>query len=636
MAKKLLIGAVLATVVLAALGYFAFMNLDALLEQNRDRIAGLASGAAGREVAFEKASVAFSSGLAIRIDGLSVAEDPAFDTTDGKTDFLALESAFVEVALWPALQRRIEVRGVRLVRPTIRIVQTKRGYNFSTLGGSDAPSEKPPSDSEAQPMALVVGALEIEAGTIVYADRTAKDGLALTIEEFESSGTNLTGEGPLRVDFSGIVRPTDGDASLASPISGSLEILDRASMAGELRLESPSFAPLLVGVDLSEGADRERLEGLDLTIGLPADADASGYPIALHADAARLAGFDLDAIDGKLVYRGSKLEIDRLALGLAGGEAELAGSVAFGAPARSPFDIDLKLRGLDSDELAHVLLGVPSGLVSGQIGGEIDLAGQSLDWETLSRTLAGHVRLEIGGGALEGVNLLDSLATRLVGDPGLGQLLAGSLREAAPSAFRGDRTPFDLLRLALELDGGRIRADDLQIAAQDFGIVATGALGLDGMLDGDGRIRFSPELSQKILKKADRFAPLLADGDVVVLPLRLGGKLSAPLLRPDLGALSAQARDVATQDLKEKAAKKLTDAIFGKKKNKKKQGDAAEGDGEASAEGDATTGDGDPAAGEAAADAADDGESDAATRRERDRDATKDLVKEGLGRLLGN
>jgi hypothetical protein len=164
-------------------GVVAFLNLNALLAQNRDRIAGLASEAAGRTVAFETASVAFSSGLAIRIDGLRVAEDPRF----GKVDFLALESAFVEVALWPALQRRIEVRGVRLVRPTIQLVETSRGYNFATLGESGTKSEPSAADGETPSMALVVGALEIEDGTIVYADRTAKDGLALMIEEFESS-----------------------------------------------------------------------------------------------------------------------------------------------------------------------------------------------------------------------------------------------------------------------------------------------------------------------------------------------------------------------------------------------------------------------------------------------------------------
>ena len=346
---------------------------------------------------------------------------------------------------------------------------------------------------------------------------------------------------------------------------------------------------------------------------MPADADKSGYPIALRAKEARLAGFDLEAIDGKLVYRDAKLSIDRLALGLAGGAAELAGDLAFGAPGKAPFDLDLKVKDLDSDELAHVLLGVPRGVVSGRLGGEFDLAGRSLDWETLQRTLMGSVRLEVGSGALESVNVLDALTTRLVGDPGVGQFLANSLREAAPDSLKGDRTPFDLLRLAVAVDNGRLRADDLQIAAKDFGLAARGVLGLDGLLAGDGRIRFSPELSKKILKKADRFAPLLADGDIAVLPLRLGGKLSAPTLRPDLSALSAHARDAASDELTEKAAKKLTDAIFGKKKNKK------------NAEGDPTT--------DAAAAA--DGAAAEPTQQDQDREATKDLVKKGLGRLLG-
>jgi hypothetical protein len=159
-----------------------------------------------------------------------------------------------------------------------------------------------------------------------------------------------------------------------------------------------------------------------------------------------------------------------------------------------------------------------------------------------------------------------------------------------------------------------MRADELQIAAKDFGLAASGVLGLDGLLDGNGKLRFSPELSKKILKKADRFAPLLADGDIAVLPLRLGGKLSAPVLRPDLSALGSHAREVAGDELTEKAAKKLTDAIFGKKKSKKNQ------------DGDSSTG----------ADAAGEGTAEEPSQKDLDRDAAKDLVKEGLGRLLGN
>lgn len=606
--KKLVIGAGVGIVILIAVGVVAFFNLNALLERNRDRIEALASDAAGRPVSLEKASVAFSKGLAIRIDGVRVGEDPRF----GKTDFLSLETAFVEVALWPLLQNRIEVRGVRLERPVIQLIDTKKGWNFSSLGRSDEKAAAPAPQGETPPMALVIGALAISDGTIFYSDRTAKDGLALTIEEFESSGANLTLDGPIALEFSGLVRPTDGDASLASRLSGELEIRDRATGAGQLHLESPSFKPKLVGVELAEGDAKERIDGLDLTIGIPADAAKTGYPIALAAKEARLAGFDLDAIDGRLVYRGSKLAIERFATGMAGGHAELAGNLGFGAPGKAPFDLDLKVDALDSDVLAHTLLGVPLGVVSGRIGGEFDLAGKSLDWETLTRTLAGQVRLQVDGGALENVNVLDTFVTRLVGDPGVGQLLAGSLREAVPNALKGDRTPFDLLKLAVQIQDGRLRADDLQIAAKDFGLAASGAVGLDGLLDGNGRVRFSPELSKKILKKADRFAPLLADGDAVVLPLELGGKLSAPFLRPDLSALGSHARDVATDELKEKAAKKLTDAIFGKKKNKKDQ------------------------AGDGTATAADGSAPAAPSQKEFEREAAKDLVKQGLGKLLGD
>lgn len=626
MGKKIAIGAVLVGFVLVALGVIAFFNLNALLEQNRDRIASLASDAAGREVAFEAASVGFSKGLAIRIDGLRVAEDPRF----GKTDFLVLESGFVEVALWPALQRRIEVRGIRLERPVIQLIETKQGYNFSSLGAKDTKASKPEQDEDAPPMVLVIGALAISDGKLVYADRTSKDGLALTIEALETSGANLTLDGPLAIDFSGRIRPTKGDASLASVVSGRFEIEDRATGAGRLQLESPSFAPRIFGVELSEDDEPERIEGLDLTVEIPANADRAGYPIALRAETARLAGFDVEKIDGQLLYRGSKLEIERFVLGLAGGQAELDGDLAFGAPGQSPFDLDLKVRDLDSDELAHVLLGVPRGAVSGRLGGEFDLVGASLDRATLERTLAGRVRLEVGTGALESVNVLDALATQLLGSPGLGEIVANSLREVAPESLRGERTPFDRLLLAVDVDGGRLRADDLQIAAKDFGLTASGALGLDGLLDGDGRIRFSPEMSRKILKQADRFAPLLAEGDVVVLPFKLGGKLSAPSLRPDLSALSSHAREVATEELREKAANKLTDAIFGKKKKKKdRDGDPAT-DGEASPDAEAS---GDDAG--TNGDASEEG-ADESAREDRDRESTKDLVKEGLERLLGN
>jgi uncharacterized protein involved in outer membrane biogenesis len=599
MMHKFIIGIVILLALVVGALVLAIMNVNGLLEENHDRLSELASEAVGRAVHFEKAEVAFSSGLAVRIDGLRIAEDPRF----GESDFVVLDAAFVAVEIWPALQRRLEISGVRLDRPTIRVIQTAGGFNFSSLGASEEgvdskQAESPPGPEEAGNLAVAIAAFAISQGTVVVEDRSADPPLALTIEEFESSGTDFSLDGPIDIAFSGRIRPTTGHASTASRIRGRIEIHDLESGAGRLRLSSPDFRPGLLGVELEEGDIAERLEDLDLDLGLPADAVSTGYPIALRASAGRLGGFDFADLDAKLRYRGSTAEIERVVVGLAGGSVELAGKMTFGEPGRSPFELDTKLEDLDADELASILLDLPRGLVSGRIGGDVTLSGESLEWETLKRSLAGAIQLEIGKGALENVNLLDRLVAQLVADPGLGQLAAMSIRDVAPASLQGDRTPFDNVNLAFTVANGALNVEALELKTRDFLVSGLGTLGLDGSISMDGGILFSEALSQKILAKADRLAPLLAEGDRVEFPLLLGGSVHSPRLEPDLTALVERARSDASGQLRQEASRELSDALFGKKKER------AEGE--------------------------------PADQRERDREAAEALLEEGLGKLFGN
>ena len=602
--RKLIIGLVLVVLLVVGGLVLAFVNINALLEENRGRLAQIASDAVGREVQFEKAEIAFSGGLAIRVDGLRVAEDPRY----GEADFLALDSAFVGVEIWPALQRRLELSRIRLESPTIRVIQTARGFNFSSLGATEEAAPPPSETGEGgPPMAIAIAAFDIRDGTVLYEDRTAKPPRALTIESFKSTGTDLSLEGPIDIEFSGNIRPTKGDATLASRVSGRIELEDLETQAGRLVVRSPTFHPLLLGVELEEDGVRERLDDLRIDIGLPASDDPSGYPISVESSAGRLAGFDYQRLDARLRYRGSTAEIKRVAVELAGGKVDLAGNVTFGPPGRSPFDLALGLENLAVNELAAVLLGISRDMLSGRIKGDIDVAGDSLEWERLKRSLTGRIALEMDEAALEKVNLLDTLVGKLVADPGLGQLVATSIRDVAPSALQGNRTAFKDVDLDFGIANGQLNADALKLMAGEFAILAGGTLGLDGRINGDGTIRFSEDLSKKILAKADRFAPLLADGNIVVLPLRFGGEVSSPTLRPDLAALTSGAREAVTQELQDKATKAVTDALFGKKKK------PAEGEGTEGTEG-----------------------TDAAADEEaRQRESAEGLIKEGLGRLLG-
>lgn len=602
---KVSIGIAVALIVLVVGVAYAIANVNGILEKNRPRLASIASDAVGRQVDFDRAEVAFSRGLAVRVTGLRVAEDRRF----GKPDFLLLDSAFVGVKLWPALFGRIEIRGVRLEAPVIRIILTADGFNFSTIGqatrGDESAASEVPDDAmtaEGEALALVIANFEIEGGVVMFEDRTSSPPLALTFEELKISGTDLSLDGPLALSFSGRLRgtgvPTDGSAP-STRFEGDLALDSLVTAQGRFRIQSPAFYPSLVGANLDEDPKADHLDGVTIEVELPADPEREGHPISLTVVSGRLAGFDFNDVDIDLLLRGDELDIERVWMRIVEGEVELTGKMKFGAEGEpSPFDLMMELRELDAGELASVLLGLPPGAVSGRIGGDLTLAGESLEWERLERTLIGKIRLEMGEGALENVNLMDSLVGGLVSDPGLGMLMANTIRNAAPDLLDGDRTEIQRIGIGLEVADGRITTDDFEMRAGDFLLSVAGGVALDGALAGNGEILFSEALSRKLVRKADLLEAWMVEGDRIGVPIRIDGTTSAPRLRPDLRALSLK----IGRALQNEAVDALGDLIFGKTKKRHHDG---------------------PEEGEEA------GQSS-------DRDALEETLKRGLGRLFGN
>lgn len=633
--RTFLIAVVLLLGLLVGAVYYAVSNVNHYLAENRETLAGWASDAAGRTITFERAEAGFSSGLVVRLGGLRIAEDPRF----GETDFLALEEAVVGVKIMPALEGRVEVSGIRLDGPEIRVIQNRHGFNFASLGASEAaeaPAE-PPVDPSSTPLAVAIAALEISGGTVVYEDRTARDGLRLVIDEFESTGTELTLDGPVDIDFAGRVRSTKGaDAGLSTRIAGALELEGLDPPRGRVRLKSPVLHPAIFGFRFEEGEVPERFDDFTADIRIPADAASAGYPIAARSSAARLAGFDLDDLTVDVVYRGTRkgtaFRLDEILFGLAGGRVDVRGDVLFGSSGRSPFELKTQLDGLDSGELGRILVGLPAGALSGAVGGDVELVGDSLDWESLKRSLAGSLKLDVGAGALERVNLLDSVVGKLTADPGIGRLTADSIRDLVPQQLSGNRTPFDGIDLALEISGGAIQAKDLRIAAGAFVLDAVGSVGLDGVVAADGTLRFSEELSARILARADKLAPLLGDGDQVALPLRFGGTAGAPEVLPDLAVIAGRAQSTLQDRVTEEVTSRITDQLFGRRNREASPAPSESGEG--AAEGTAAT----EVAGTEAAPAA---EGEAAAQEtepaavDPGRDAAETLIREGLRGILG-
>ncbi len=199
-------------------------------------------------------------------------------------------------------------------------------------------------------------------------------------------------------------------------------------------------------------------------------------------------------------------------------------------------------------------------------------------------------------GALEQVNLLDTLVGRMVSDPGLGTLMASSLRAAAPDALSGNRTEIQDLALGFDVEGGTFTSKELKLDAGDFAVSGAGKVGLDGSVAGSGTFLLSEAISQKLVQKTDALSALQGEGGRLGIPIAIGGTATAMSLQPDLSALTASAK----RELQNKAAGEVADLLFGKKK-KEKDGEAAE--------------EGAPPS---------------------DRDVVEGAVREGLGRLFGN
>ncbi len=98
------------------------------------------------------------------------------------------------------------------------------------------------------------------------------------------SGANLTLDGPLAIDFSGRIRPTKGDASLASLVSGRFEIEDRATRRGP----APSGESRRSLRASSGSSSRRRMSRSGSKVStsrseFPRTRVRAGYPIALRA-----------------------------------------------------------------------------------------------------------------------------------------------------------------------------------------------------------------------------------------------------------------------------------------------------------------------------------------------------------------
>lgn len=303
-----------------------------------------------RTIDFDRIELSILTGLGVDLQGLRISDDPSFSSED----FLTLKRLEVRCRLLPLLRKRVEIRGVLLSEPTVRIVRNEQGrFNFESLAPSSAhgvspersspPVEKRPGGSLEALAALAMEELEVESGKVVFTDRfhgtggmpVSVDRIELKVEDVSLDrpvsvrlSAELLGQGKKNLLFDGRLGPLGRKPEIeAIPIQAriSIEGIPLKPLLGLSRLSLP-MGVREGNLDLSVTANGSRREGL------AAQGEISAKGLVLEereGEKGRTGQLDL-VVRHKIraLAATGEVTIESLSVGLNGNQIDLEGSVS--------------------------------------------------------------------------------------------------------------------------------------------------------------------------------------------------------------------------------------------------------------------------------------------------------------------
>jgi uncharacterized protein involved in outer membrane biogenesis len=174
MRKWIVIGAVFFC--LGLIFVLALLNLNSLINRNKDYFIAQAERALGRKVSVGDVGVTLWGGIGLRLSNFTMSDDPSFSLGH----FVRAEDLQINVKLMPLLRKDFQVKRLILHRPFIEVIRNKDGqFNFSTIGRDKNPKAAPRTEKEPvekdpkSPTLLLIALVDIAGGEVRYLDQKA-------------------------------------------------------------------------------------------------------------------------------------------------------------------------------------------------------------------------------------------------------------------------------------------------------------------------------------------------------------------------------------------------------------------------------------------------------------------------------
>ena len=292
--RRIAITVLVLVLILVGVLTVALLNLENLIERNRELIVGQIEQALGREFTVDSLKVNIFTGGRIQLTNITIADDPRYSSEV----FFRADEFQVRVALLPLLRKEIRLGRLVVVHPQITVIRDGDGQlNVSTIGAGESVETEPAPESSTptELPSLAVHNIDVKGGTLLYRDMATQSefriddlGLRVSNLQFErpvafeleaavlSERENLTlrGQvGPLgkSLDFENI--PFDIQLGIDS-----LDVGNVLAAAETLGIESPLPEELRVQGPLSLEVQTNRTNGeLPLTVSLDATRNTNEY-----------------------------------------------------------------------------------------------------------------------------------------------------------------------------------------------------------------------------------------------------------------------------------------------------------------------------------------------------------------------
>jgi AsmA protein len=242
-------------------------------------------------------------------------------------------------------------------------------------------------------------------------------------------------------------------------------------------------------------------------------------------------------IDGRFTIGSAKVEgmtVSNLRLGLQAKEGIVhlspvsgplyggtcTGDIIYDAHGAVPsVKIDEQVAGVDMAGLLKDSM--KSERLSGHGNAGAKLAGAGLTRDALTKNLSGHVELNLGDGAVNGIDLWYEL----------NRAQALLKQQAAPAGSDDHRTKFDAFKMSADISGGVATTKDLNIASQYLRVTGSGTTNL-----------VTEAIDYHIVATVLKAPPSGAGANLSALtlggiPVEISGSASDPKVRPDLQGL---------------------------------------------------------------------------------------------------